>query len=102
MSTSRREFDAGPVSRPGHIEGIAAVLVSDQLPPSPERLRVGLAQERRLARATLVSLSFKVPLSFRLRFKLRALQRGVSMAELLELAFKRLDVDFAKDASPED
>ena len=38
----------------------------------------------------LVSLSFKVPLDFRLRFKVYATQQGISMNELLCQAFDRL------------
>jgi hypothetical protein len=38
----------------------------------------------------LVSLSFKVPLNFRVRFKLHATQRGISMNELLRQAFDRV------------
>jgi hypothetical protein len=38
----------------------------------------------------LVSLSFKVPLDFRLRFKVYATQQGISMNELLRQAFDRV------------
>lgn len=38
----------------------------------------------------VVSLSFKVPLDFRLRFKVYATQQGISMNELLRQAFDRV------------
>ena len=38
----------------------------------------------------LVSLSFKVPLDFRLQFKIYATQNGLSMNELLREAFRRV------------
>ena len=38
----------------------------------------------------LVSLSFKVPRDFRLRFKVYATQQGISMNELLHQAFDRV------------
>lgn len=38
----------------------------------------------------LVSLSFKVPLNFRLQFKIYATQKGISMNELLREAFDRV------------
>ncbi|HEY6924934.1 MAG TPA: hypothetical protein VI653_15775 [Steroidobacteraceae bacterium] len=41
-------------------------------------------------RDALVSLSFKVPLDFRLRFKVYATQQGISMNELLCRAFDRV------------
>jgi len=41
-------------------------------------------------RDALVSLSFKVPLDFRMRFKVYATQQGISMNELLCRAFERV------------
>jgi hypothetical protein len=41
-------------------------------------------------REALVSLSFKVPLDFRMRFKVYATQQGISMNELLCRAFDRV------------
>lgn len=42
------------------------------------------------ANARLVSLSFKVPLEFRLQFKLLATQKGLTMNELLHVAFESM------------
>jgi hypothetical protein len=53
--------------------------------------KVSMAAERSTSisgrRDALVSLSFKVPLDFRLRFKVYATQQGISMNELLCRAF---------------